>query len=79
VIIHSELGSTVLGLKCEDIMSLDYYDVGEAITTIDLYSDMPPDLVKYFHSFILRRILINICGICCCICGQCLQSGSDAT
>ena len=72
VVVFSELGSTVLGLKCEDIMNLEYYDVEEAITTINLYTDMPPDMVKYlqfeprmviaFHAFfkkISHQIIVS--------------------
>ena len=40
-----ELGSTANGLKCQDIMNLQYYDVAEAVTTIELYADMTPDMV----------------------------------
>ena len=42
----SDLGSIAVGLKCSEINKLEYYDVVEAVTSIDLSVDMPPDLVS---------------------------------
>ena len=45
----SELGSNVIGLRCSDIMDLEYYDVTEAVTSIYSSADMPSEMVIIFY------------------------------
>lgn len=51
--IFSDLGSIAIGLKCSDIMDLEYYDVSESITSIYSSTDLKPDMVNVLLKFFL--------------------------